>query len=380
MGNINLANLDKIFKKTIASISESKEQISEIAENARKECINLEKDYNNIKEELKIVFKNISSYERNLKMSREKLMEANKNYNKYSEDEKESIYLITDKLRVDLAVEREREQMLIKMRTDLEFRLKLSKETVEKAESLVNRVGVVMDFLDSDLSDLSNQLEDINNKHLLAIRVLESQERDRKKLSHEIHDSIAQTISNIVIKSELCNKLVDIDSNRAKAELKNLKAMSREALQEVRTIIYNLRPMSLDDLGIIPTLDRHIKKIIEGNKLNIVFTVTGNERPLQTFINVALFRVTQECLNNIIKHSYAKNVKISLHFSDKYVELFIKDDGVGFDCDSINCDLNTDSKYGIAGMKERLKLLNGNFTIKSQINKGTTCVAKLEIQ
>lgn len=380
MNNINLKNLDKILKETVSNISESKGQICEIAENARKECNNIENEFEAIKEELEEVFKNIEIYETNLKKSKTMLMNANKNYDQYSQKSMEEIYIKTDKLRVDLAVETQREQMLLKMRKNLELRLKLSRETAEKAENLVSHIGVAMDFLKGDLSNLSSQVSYINNKHLLAIKVLESQEQDRKKISREIHDGIAQTMSNVIIKAEVCNRLADVDIVKTKNELNNLKILTREALQDVRRIIYDLRPMSLDDLGIIPTLERHIKKISTENNIIITFNIKGNIRKLQSFIDVALFRITQEALNNVIKHANAKRVEINLIFSDKYIELFIKDDGKGFDYENINTNINSDSGYGISGMKERINLLGGDFKIKSQTNEGTTCRVRVEIE
>lgn len=379
MNNMNLKRLDKILKKTVDNILASKEEICDIAENARKESANLEKEYKAIKEELATIFNNIQLYENNLKKSKAKLMNINKNYDKYSEESMKEIYLTTDKLRVDLAVEKEREQMVLKMRNDLEIRLKASKETVEKAENLVNHVGIAMDFLNGNLSFLSSQLEDINNKHLLAIKVLESQEQDRKKIAREIHDGIAQTMSNVVIKAEVCNKLATLDIDKTKEELKNLKELTRQSLQDVRRIIYDLRPMSLDDLGIVPTLERYIEKIKEETDLEITFNVKGNVKKLENFINVALFRVAQETLNNTIKHAEAKKVQINLIFSDKYIELFIKDDGKGFKYEKIRKNLSIDSGYGISGMEERVKLLGGDFTIKSEIDKGTFCRTRIEI-
>lgn len=380
MNSINIGNLDKILKETVASISASKEKICEIAENARKECLNLEVEYKDIKEELAKVFENIEFYEIQLKRSKSKLMNANQNYDKYSEEKMKEIYLLADKFRVSLAVEKEREQMLFKMRKDLELRLRMSKETVEKAESLVSHVGVAMDFLNGDLTSLSTQIEDINNKHLMAVRVLESQEQDRKKISREIHDSIAQTMSNVVIKAEVCNRLLSVDIDKTKYELNNLKSLTRKALQDVRRIIYDLRPMSLDDLGIAPTLERHLKKISEENDLIIDFDIKGITCKLENIVDVALFRIAQETLNNIIKHAKAKRVQVNLIFSDKYVELFIKDDGKGFDSEKTNNGLNINSEYGIRGMRERINLLGGDFVIKSEINKGTTCRVRVEIK
>jgi two-component system sensor histidine kinase DegS len=377
MSEFNLENLDNILKETVKSISQGKSQMRDIAENARKECVYIEKEYQNVKEELEKVFQNIKDYEINLKKCKQNLMKINKNYNEYSQEEMRNIYLETDKYRVDLALENQREQMLINMRNDLEKRLKNAKLTLEKAENLVNHVGVAMDFLSGNLDNLSTHLEGMNNKNRLAIKVLESQEQDRKKIAREIHDGIAQTMSNVVLKAELCNKLCDIDNQRTKDELNNLKLLTRGALEEVRGIIYDLRPMSLDDLGIVSTLDRYIKKFSEENNFVIEYNVKGHVVELDNVIRIALFRVTQEALNNVVKHSQAKLVQINLNFSKEYVELFIKDDGKGFDMNNVKVTEN--SGYGICGMEERISLLNGKFIIKSQIGKGTMCMVRVKI-
>jgi two-component system sensor histidine kinase DegS len=376
MSELNLDNLDNILKQTVKSISQGKSQMCDIAENSRKECLYIEREYQNVKEELEKVFKNVREYEINLKKSKQNLVKINKDYDIYSQEEMRNIYLEADRYRVDLALENQREQMLINMRNDLEKRLKNAKETLIKAESLVNHVGVAMDFLSGNLDNLSTHIEGINNKNKLAIKVLESQEQDRKKVAREIHDGIAQTMSNVVLKAELCNKLCDIDNQRAKVELNNLKGLTRNALEEVRGIIYDLRPMSLDDLGIVSTLDRYIKKFSDESKLKIDFSVKGAVVELENVIRIALFRVAQEALNNVVKHSQASSVQISLNFAEEYVELFIKDNGNGFDVNSVKITEN--SGYGICGMKERISLLNGDFIIKSQIDRGTVCMVRVK--
>ncbi len=379
MSNVNLSKLDKILKETIVNISSGKEKIYEIVEHTRKECINLENEFNRTKDELEQVSKNIQIYETNLKKSKSRLMNINKNYHKYSEQKMKETYLETDKLRLELAIEKEREQMLYKIRNDCELRLKLSKETLEKAENLVSHVGVAMDFLNGDLSSLSTQIEDINTKHLLAVKVLESQEQDRKKIAREIHDGIAQNMSNIIIKAEVCNRLICVDAEKTKFELNNLKNLTRETLQDIRRIIYDLRPMTLDDLGIVPTLERHIKKTSDETNLHIEFKVKGSVTKLQNIVDIALFRITQESLNNIIKHANATNVQVTLVFSTNYVELFIKDDGKGFNLEDRKKYFNTNEGYGISGMRERINLLGGDFIIKSKIDNGTMCCVRIGI-
>lgn len=377
----HLSDLDKILKQTIDTISDSKNQICEIADSANKEYLNLEKEYETTKETLKTLIKNTIHTEKMYKIEREKFISVNKDFNNFSEEEKKNAYLKADELRIQIAVNKEREQMLISMRNDLEIRLKLAKETIQKAENLINHVGIAMNFLNGNLNELSTQITDINNKHLFAIKILEMQEIERKKIARDIHDGIAQTISNIVIKTEICNKFMQSNNiNEANNELNTLKETAKDALNEIRGMIYDLRPMALDDLGLIPTLERYIDKISKENTFKINLEIKGPVVKLKNYVEVVFFRIVQEALNNIIKHANANEVIIRLNFSEKNIELSIKDDGIGFDPKSIKFKINDEnSGYGLIGMKERITSLGGEFIVKSQKNKGTTCIAKLQI-
>lgn len=377
----DLSNLDKILKRTIDTISDSKNKICEIADSANKEYLNLEKEYEVTKESLRSLIKNTTQIEQLYKKEREEFISVNKNFNSFSEEEKRNAYLKADELRIQIAVNKEREQMLISIRNDLEIRLKLAKETIEKAENLINHVGIAMNFLNGNLNDLSTQITDINNKHLFAIKILEMQEIERKKIARDIHDGIAQTISNIVIKTEICNKFMQNNNiSEASDELITLKEVAKDALDEIRAMIYDLRPMSLDDLGLVPTLERYIDKVAKDNNLKISLKVKGPVVKLKSYVEVVFFRIVQEALNNTIKHAQAHEVLICLNFSEQNIELSVKDDGIGFNPQNIELKINeSNSGYGLIGMKERITSLGGEFIIKSKKNKGTTCIAKLEI-
>lgn len=255
---INVAQLDKIIKRTIRVINESKSEIYEIAESSRRECKRLEDELEELKEQVKQLISEIEVLEVALKDSKRRLMLINKNFSLHTQEELKEAYEKADNLRVELAVKREMERFLIKRRNELEIRIKDTLKTVQRADKLITQVGAALGYLTGDLQEISLQLEGLQHKQLLGLKIIKAQEEERQRVARDIHDGPAQMLSNVVLKAEICERLIDVDLDQARSELQNLKKIVRDSLQDVRKIIYNLRPMSLDDLGLIPTLQRYI--------------------------------------------------------------------------------------------------------------------------
>jgi two-component system sensor histidine kinase DegS len=306
-------------------------------------------------------------------------MVVSKNIKDYNEEDVKRAYDKAKDLQVELMTKRAEEQMLIQRRNELERRLKIARETADKAESLVNKVGVAMGYLTGELQDLSIQMEDIKQKQYLGIKIIKAQEEERKRVAREIHDGPAQLMANLVIKTELCEKFIDIDKEKAKEELCSIRDFLRSSLSDVRKIVYDLRPMSLDDLGLVPTLQRYISNYIEQNNISVDFTVLGDPKALKPVVELAAFRIVQEALTNIKKHSGADNAVVRVEFTDDQINLLISDSGRGFDKSKLWKAKEEDAGYGLFNMKERVELLNGKFDIKTSRNKGTKVFASLSL-
>lgn len=364
--------LDQILKTILEAIENSKDEIYDIAEHARKEYQTLEQELLYLKEQTILTVGKVDELQRSLMVSRKKLAEINKNFNEYSQTEMKKIYQETDSLRVSLAIEKEREQFLLQQRNNLEIRLKASKSTVEKAENLMNHVGVAFNFLSGDLKQLSNQVEDLKSRQLLGIKVLKAQEEERKRVAREIHDGPAQSMANVILKIDLCEKLMGLDVERSKVELKNLKQLVRMSIQDVRRIIYDLRPMALDDLGIVSTLERYIKNYELENKLPVQFIVKGIVVSLENIVSLTLFRIVQEALNNIKKHAEAHQVAVTISYLKDAIEVVVVDDGKGFDIQEVKkTKSDSSSGFGLDSIRERVEILNGKLKLRSEIGKGT---------
>jgi two-component system, NarL family, sensor histidine kinase DegS len=376
---LKINRLNEIIKNTVDVIEKSKKEIFDIAEGARSECKFIEEELNLVRNQTLEIIRQVDEMKLQEVESRHRLMVVSKNIKEFNEDDIRKAYDRAKDLQIQFIIKQTEEQQLIQKRSDLERRLKNSRETTSKAESLVSKVGVVMGYLGGGLLELSEQLDDIREKQTLGIKIIKAQEEERKRVAREIHDGPAQLMANLVIKTELCEKLVDRNPTQVKVELNALKELARVSLKDVRKIIYDLRPMSLDDLGLIPTVQRFIANYIDETKQNVELLVFGESVALSPIVELAVFRIIQEALNNIRKHAQAKYIHVKLEFIEECINVVIKDDGKCFDKGNVKAH-DIDGGYGLLSMKERVDLLNGKLEVSSTPGKGTKIYASIPLQ
>ncbi len=206
----------------------------------------------------------------------------------------------------------------------------------------------------------------------MIVRIVEAQEAERQKLSRQIHDGPAQALSNFVLQSEIANRLFEKDHDLARQELANMKQAANTTLQRIRDFIFDLRPMMLDDLGIVPTVKRYVDAYKEKSGVQATMTVTGAERRLESVREVMIFRGLQELLGNVRDHSNASQVRVMLDTDDKRVRVMVEDNGKGFDVEQV---LGGPQKtIGLSALKERIELLGGELQVDSQPGQGTRVV------
>jgi two-component system sensor histidine kinase DegS len=161
-------------------------------------------------------------------------------------------------------------------------------------------------------------------------------------------------------------RLFDIDALQAKDELNSLKTSAMGTFQKVRNFIFELRPMMLDDLGLVPTVRRYSEAFKEQTNLDVNVTVTGNEKRLEPYLEVMLFRAIQELLGNAARHSQATQLKVLLDVGDDRVRVSVEDNGKGFDTDAVQ----QGASLGLKLIRERAEMLGGNFELDSAIGRG----------
>lgn len=200
--------------------------------------------------------------------------------------------------------------------------------------------------------------------------VINAQEAERQRLSRQMHDGPAQALSNFILQTEIAMRLLDADPKQAKDELGSLKNAALGTFQKVRNFIFELRPMMLDDLGLVPTIRKYVDAFKEQTSMDVTLMVTGTERRLEPYIEVMIFRAIQELLGNAARHSQAAAVKLQVDMGADLVRVNVDDNGRGFDAEAAQ---GTKS-LGLRLIRERAEMLGGSFSIDTAVGKGARIV------
>ncbi|AQS59489.1 sensor histidine kinase [Desulforamulus ferrireducens] len=367
--DIDIKYLDKIIKDTVAVVENSKMQIYQIAESAHLECQRLEEEINQLQSQVAAIIDQVSQLEKEEHQARVRLMEVSKDFHRFSEKDIKVAYEKAQAAQLRLVKLREEENTLRFKRDHTAIILKRMKDTADKAEKLLTQLGAAMQILNNDLSNLSEKLGNLQDMQRLGISIIRAQEEERKRVAREIHDGPAQSMANIVMRAEFCLRLLDMNSSLVREELMSLQQLVRLSLQDVRKIIFDLRPMVLDDLGLVPAVKRYLEEYKKQNNIEVEFVFWGKENRFDTSLEVAAFRIIQEALTNIKKHAKARHVIIRMELIPNKVNVYIKDDGCGFALDKLVP--SEGSGFGLIGIKERIQLLKGGVNINSSPGKGT---------
>ena len=200
--------------------------------------------------------------------------------------------------------------------------------------------------------------------------IVNAQEAERQRLSRQMHDGPAQAMSNFILQTEIAMRLLDVDPVQAKEELGSLKTSAMGTFQKVRNFIFELRPMMLDDLGLIPTVRKYVDAYKEQTSLDVSLTITGSERRLEPYLEVMIFRAIQELMGNAARHSQATTLKVNLDMGNDLVRVSVDDNGKGFDPEVVQGA----GSLGLKLIRERAEMLGGLFEIDSAVGKGARIV------
>ncbi|HEV8574311.1 MAG TPA: GAF domain-containing sensor histidine kinase [Dehalococcoidia bacterium] len=184
---------------------------------------------------------------------------------------------------------------------------------------------------------------------------------ERNRLARELHDSVSQTLFSISLMADAAATLVDKDPQQARARLQSVRDVARSAVEEMRSLIFELRPAELDADGLAPTLRKHVDVLRRVQKTPIEFSESEYRR-LPPRVEAEVFRIAQEALNNALKHSGAERIDVSLTIVDGKVTLSVADDGKGFDPFDAQARA---TRLGITSMKERAEALGAELRIES---------------
>jgi two-component system sensor histidine kinase DegS len=265
-------------------------------------------------------------------------------------------------LRVDLATVEERFRELGARLTDV----RAGQEVLRSVMHTLDELGG-----DDDEPAAETAAEGASRFRSASRQVFQIVEEERMRIARDMHDGPAQSMANLVLQAEVLERLLLRDPAAVVTELIDFKSVVREALDETRRLIFDLRPMTLDDLGLVPTLRRFVKEYADKSGIVARFHLVGEERRLPGNYEAVLFRIVQEALNNARKHAHSRNVDVNLTLQPHRAVAVVKDDGDGFDVAATEARQGRTRNLGLISMRERADLEKGSLEIRSQLGKGT---------
>ncbi|MER2108693.1 MAG: sensor histidine kinase [Solibacillus sp.] len=371
---IDIASLDVIFNRMLETITNSKDDIFIISEQSRRNFEDMQNELEIVRQEISMIIDEGDNLEKMTQLAKQRLVVVSKAFNNYTEEQVRAAYENANNLQLQFSLTKEREKQLRNKRDDLERRMKNLYDTIERAEHIVNQVNVVINYLTTDLKNVGAALEQAKVKQEFGIRIIAAQEEERKRLSREIHDGPAQMMANVLMRTNLIDRTYrEKGVEAAVKEIADFKGTVRNALSEVRRIIYDLRPMALDDLGIVPTLKKYTATMMEYNEgVNIEFHSYSTEQRIPSEYEVSIFRLVQECITNALKHGKPTEISVKIEWLRNDINIVVKDNGIGFDINNVS-----EKSFGILGMRERIELLKGTVDIISTPGNGTVVMFKI---
>ncbi|MCP8617590.1 sensor histidine kinase [Salirhabdus salicampi] len=368
--------LNHIITDMTSVVTNSKDEIFNIGEQSRQELEQLKQELEVVKKDIIDIFEEGDSLEKKVKQYRLRLAEVSQNFDQYTEEQVRQVYQDTHEFQSKLFIMREKEDQLRRRRSELEHRISSISQSLNRSDNLLSKISVILNYLTDDFKDVYETLQSAKEKQAFGLKIIDAQEEERRRLSREIHDGPAQMLANVMLRSDLVERTFDKRGvDEAKNEIRHMKDMVKSALYEVRRIIYDLRPMALDDLGLIPTLKKYLATVEEHYEdTEIRFLSEGFDKRLPTQYETAFFRLVQEAVQNAVKHANASIIEVYMKKGNSQIQIEVKDNGVGFELDNI-----AQSSFGILGMKERVEMLNGKIDIQTRTNTGTKVIIKVPL-
>jgi signal transduction histidine kinase len=213
----------------------------------------------------------------------------------------------------------------------------------------------------------------------LSEKIVNVQEEERKNLSRELHDHTGQALIALKTNLEVIDKLLPEDAVKPREWLRDSKQFLIQTINEVRSLSFYLRPPMLDELGLAPTIESYAKDYANRTKIVVNVKSSFKVEGLRPEQELSLYRMVQEALTNIAKHSGAKTVQINIYKEDSKLVLSVKDDGKGFDIDDTRQDGARERGVGLLGMRERFLSTGAEFRVHSKEGEGTALIAKYQI-
>lgn len=244
-------------------------------------------------------------------------------------------------------------------------------------ETIKEPVGGISEVqhLQKELTEMANRLEAAQEGlHDYIGAITSAQEEERTRLARELHDDTIQAVIALKQRVQLAQK--SVKDQQGHQSLKELEDLAERTVENLRRLTRALRPIYLEDLGLVTALEMLARETSQANHLSIDFQQSGKERRLSREVELALYRIAQEALNNVVRHASAKHATVSIRF-EKEVSLEVTDDGIGFVVPKSPTDFAPSGHFGLLGIRERADLIGAKLEVQSGAGQGTRLSVRL---
>ncbi len=370
-----LQKLDQVLSQVMDNLEMGRQDIFDIADSCHKQCEYIRTRFEESTLETARLIDLVDHYERLDKLARFRLMEVSQNFRSYAEEDIKEAYSTAQSMQFELIGLRQQEVYQRNKREELSRQLKHYEEIARKADNYLISTNLALKVLKSNINKVSDTMEEAVKRQHMGMWVVESLEAERRKVSRELHDGPAQTIASMLIRLDLVQYLFQDDGLRALEELSSIRDMGRESLDDIRRIMFDLKPSAVHEVGLVTTLKEYFEAYENKYDFDIEFVAFGQEKKYDLALEIALFRLVQEAITNVRKHAGVNKALVKLEATPAGLTIVIKDKGIGFNLNQ-QAESSHES-YGIIGMRERAELLGGKVKIISRPGAGTQVIVEV---
>jgi signal transduction histidine kinase len=245
-------------------------------------------------------------------------------------------------------------------------------------ETIREPVGGISEIqhLQTELTEMSRKVQAAQEGlHDYIGAITAAQEDERTRLARELHDDTIQAVIALKQRVQLAQRT--IKDQQGKQSLAELEALAEQTVENLRRLTRALRPIYLEDLGLVTALDMLAREVSQNHSIKVNFQKAGQERRLGREVELSLYRISQEALSNVAKHSQATDAQLSITFDQHEIRLGVTDNGVGFDPPNSPTDFASNGHFGLLGVHERADLIGARLEIESAVGKGTKLKVRL---